>query len=126
MPISSTLLFIGPAAGISEDGFWNVSLGDPNDFGGPETTGTSLFLYGFAWGVKKGVLPARDYLPALAKGTAGEAIVEGLKGIGEIDSPRGPWRFSDGHGPEQTYYLRNTEKQGGRIVNAVVQPLTGS
>ena len=51
-----------------EDGFWNVSLGDPNDFGGPETTGTSLFIYGFAWGVKKGVLPARDYLPALAKG----------------------------------------------------------
>src|SRR5918998_983013 len=63
---------------------------------------------------------------ALAKGTAGEAIVEGLKGIGEIDSPRGPWRFSDGHGPEQTYYLRNTEKQGGRIVNAVVQPLSGA
>jgi branched-chain amino acid transport system substrate-binding protein len=63
---------------------------------------------------------------ALAKGTAGEAIVEGLKGIGEIDSPRGPWRFSDGHGPEQTYYLRNTEKQGGRIVNVVVQPLSGA
>lgn len=31
-------------------------------------TGTSLFVYGFAWGVKKGVLPARDYLPALNRG----------------------------------------------------------
>jgi branched-chain amino acid transport system substrate-binding protein len=63
---------------------------------------------------------------ALAKGTGGDAIVEGLKGIGEIDSPRGPWRFDDGHGPDQIYYLRTTEEQGGRIVNAVVRPLTGS
>jgi branched-chain amino acid transport system substrate-binding protein len=63
---------------------------------------------------------------ALAKGTTGDAIVAGLKGIGEIDSPRGPWRFTDGHGPDQVYYLRATEEQGGRIVNAIVRPLTGS
>ena len=63
---------------------------------------------------------------ALAKGTGGDAIVEGLRGIGEIDSPRGPWRFDDGHGPDQIYYLRTTEEQEGRIVNAVVRPLTGS
>jgi branched-chain amino acid transport system substrate-binding protein len=63
---------------------------------------------------------------ALAKGTTGDAVVEGLKGVGEIDSPRGPWRFNDGHGPDQTYYLRETRRQGGRIVNAVVQPLAGS
>jgi branched-chain amino acid transport system substrate-binding protein len=63
---------------------------------------------------------------ALAKGTTGDAIVEGLKGVGEVDSPRGRWRFTDGHGPDQVYYLRETTEQGGRIVNAVVQPLTGS
>jgi branched-chain amino acid transport system substrate-binding protein len=63
---------------------------------------------------------------ALAKGTTGDAIVEGLKGIGEIDSPRGPWRFNDGHGPDQIYYLRTTEQREGRVVNAVVRPLTGS
>jgi branched-chain amino acid transport system substrate-binding protein len=63
---------------------------------------------------------------ALAKGATGDAIVEGLKGVGEIDSPRGPWRFNDGHGPDQIYYLRETKKQGGTTVNAVVQPLTGS
>jgi branched-chain amino acid transport system substrate-binding protein len=63
---------------------------------------------------------------ALAKGTGGDAIVEGLKGVGEVDSPRGRWRFDDGHGPDQTYYLRETREQGGKIVNAVVQPLTGS
>ena len=63
---------------------------------------------------------------ALAKGTTGDAIVEGLKGVGEVDSPRGPWRFTDGHGPDQVYYLRETEERGGRIVNAIVRPLTGS
>jgi branched-chain amino acid transport system substrate-binding protein len=63
---------------------------------------------------------------ALAKGATGDAVVEGLKGIGEIDSPRGTWRFTDGHGPDQVYYLRTTEEQDGRIVNAIVRPLTGS
>ena len=30
-----------------EDGFWNASLHDPTHYGGKETTGTSLFIYGF-------------------------------------------------------------------------------
>jgi branched-chain amino acid transport system substrate-binding protein len=62
---------------------------------------------------------------ALATGTTGDAIVQGLKGVGEVDSPRGRWRFTDGHGPDQTYYLRVTERQDGRIVNAILRPLTG-
>jgi branched-chain amino acid transport system substrate-binding protein len=63
---------------------------------------------------------------ALAKGTSGDAIVEGLEGVGEVDSPRGRWRFNDGHGPDQVYYLRVTERREGKIVNAIVEPLTGS
>lgn len=47
------------------DGFWNVSLHDPNNFGGKETTGTALFVYGMAWGVNNGVLPSKKYMPAL-------------------------------------------------------------
>jgi branched-chain amino acid transport system substrate-binding protein len=58
---------------------------------------------------------------ALAKGATGDAIVEGLKGVGEVDSPRGPWRFTDGHGPDQVYYLRETKDQGGRIVKVKVK-----
>jgi unsaturated rhamnogalacturonyl hydrolase len=50
-----------------EDGFWNVSLHDPNNFGGKETTGTSLFVYGMAWGVNNGILPAEKYKPVLVK-----------------------------------------------------------
>ena len=49
------------------DGFWNVSLHDPNDFGGKETSGTALFTYGMAWGIRHGVLPADIYRPIVAK-----------------------------------------------------------
>ena len=49
------------------DGFWNVSLHDPNNYGGKETTGTSLFVYGMAWGIRTGLLPAKEYLPVIVK-----------------------------------------------------------
>ena len=51
-----------------EDGFWNVSLHDPTNYGGKETTGTSLFIYGMAWGVNNGILKKDEYYPAIAKG----------------------------------------------------------
>ena len=50
-----------------EDGFWNVSLMSPITFGGPETSGTALFLMGMAWGVMNGLLPADEYRPAIDK-----------------------------------------------------------
>lgn len=56
------------AAVQREDGFWNASLHDPNNFGGKETSGTALFVYGMAWGVRNGLLPADKYMPVLTKG----------------------------------------------------------
>lgn len=53
-----------------QDGFWNVDLGDPDNYGGPETSGTSLFIYGMAWGVRKGYLDAAEYMPVIEKGWA--------------------------------------------------------
>lgn len=50
-----------------EDGFWNVSLLDPSDFGGKELTGTSLFVYGMAWGINNGMLNRKKYLPVVLK-----------------------------------------------------------
>ena len=50
-----------------EDGFWNVSLVSPATFGGPETSGTALFLMGMAWGVRNGLLPADEYRAATDK-----------------------------------------------------------
>ncbi len=50
-----------------EDGFWNVSLHDSSNYGGKETTGTSLFVYGMAWGINQGILDRNEYLPVLLK-----------------------------------------------------------
>lgn len=49
------------------DGYWNASLHDPEHYGGKETTGTSLFTYGFAWGVNNGHLAKKTYKPLIAK-----------------------------------------------------------
>ncbi len=50
-----------------DDGFWNPNLGDPNDYGGKETSGTVFFTYGLAWGIRNGYLDAETYLPATLK-----------------------------------------------------------
>lgn len=50
-----------------EDGFWNVSLHDPTNHGGKETTGTSLFVYGMAWGINNGILDKNEYLSVVHK-----------------------------------------------------------
>lgn len=56
------------------DGFWNASLHDPNNFGGKETSGTALFVYGMVWGVNNGLLSAKKYLPAITKAWNAMAI----------------------------------------------------
>ncbi len=46
-----------------EDGFWNPSLVSTN-YAMPETSGTALFLYGMAWGIRQGYLKEKVYRPA--------------------------------------------------------------
>lgn len=46
-----------------DDAFWNVSLTSKTTYPGIELTGTALFLYGMAWGVNNGLLPAKQYRP---------------------------------------------------------------
>lgn len=53
------------------DGFWNVSLHDPNDFGGPETSGTAFFVYGLSWGLNHGFLSGEQYEAAATAGWNG-------------------------------------------------------
>jgi len=50
-----------------KDGYWNASLHDPKNYGGKEATGTSLFVYGMAWGINNGYLPAKKYQPVITK-----------------------------------------------------------
>lgn len=50
------------------DGFWNVSLHDPNDYGGKETSGTAFFVFGLAWGLNSGILDGGEHLEAAVSG----------------------------------------------------------
>jgi len=67
------------------DGFWNESLLDPSHCksigldgqDGPETSGTALFAYGLAWGIRQGLLDSASYGAPLAnawKGLVGIAL----------------------------------------------------
>jgi rhamnogalacturonyl hydrolase YesR len=49
------------------DGFWNSSLRDPGNYGGPETSGTCFFTYGLAWGINHGLLDPATYGPVVIK-----------------------------------------------------------
>ena len=50
-----------------EDGLWNVSLHDPDHYGGKELTGTALFVYGMAYGVNHNLLDGEKYAPVIYK-----------------------------------------------------------
>lgn len=83
------------------DGFWNASLHDPNNFGGKETSGTALFVYGMAWGVNNGMLSAKKYMPAITKAwnaMATEAVHENgflgyLQGTGKEPKDGQPVKY---------------------------------
>ena len=49
------------------DGFWNVSLHDPTNYGGKELSGTALFVYGITYGINSGILKKETYLPVIQK-----------------------------------------------------------
>ncbi|MBE6288075.1 MAG: glycoside hydrolase family 88 protein [Mediterranea massiliensis] len=75
-----------------KDGYWNVSLHDESNFGGKEVSGTSLFVYGMAYGVRTGLLDRKVYLPVLLK--AWNAMVA------EAVHPDGKLGFVQGTGKE--------------------------
>ena len=61
------------------DGFWNVSLHDPNNYGGKETSGTAMFAYGLAWAINHELMDKSICLTPLSRawnGIQNEAISE--------------------------------------------------
>jgi len=50
-----------------EDGLWNVSLHDPDNYGGKKLSGTALFVYGMAYGVNNGLLDPAIYESVICK-----------------------------------------------------------
>lgn len=53
------------------DGFWRRNLADYEDLPQPETSGTAMFLFGLAWGVRKGLLDSKKFMPTIVKGYNG-------------------------------------------------------
>jgi rhamnogalacturonyl hydrolase YesR len=53
-----------------EDGAWRSSLLYPEGHEYGESSGTGFYIFGLAYGVRNGYLPAREYLPAIKKGWA--------------------------------------------------------
>ena len=79
-------LYGGMAAAIAArqlaSGFFCTNLADPAQFPGPETSGTGFFVYGFAWGVRHGVLERATYLPVIRNGWG--ALAEALSEEGKV------------------------------------------
>jgi rhamnogalacturonyl hydrolase YesR len=49
------------------DGYWSSCLTDSADYPEPETSGTSAFAFGFAWGIHRGFLDPAQYRAATDK-----------------------------------------------------------
>lgn len=80
-----------------EDGFWNRSLMDSCHYGGKETTGTALFVYGMSWGVRQKLLSPEIYYPVIEKGWNGLSS-DALKADGSLGYVQGTGKEpKDGH-----------------------------
>lgn len=67
---------------ICEDGFWRVSLIEPDEYPMPETSGTAFFVLGMLMGVRMGILD-KSYLECAMKGFEG-LTTEALEESGRI------------------------------------------
>jgi len=64
-------------------GHWPMSLLGQAFYPTPETSGSSFFVYGLAWGINKGILDRATYIPAVKKGwdaLVGHVTNEGMLG----------------------------------------------
>lgn len=50
------------------EGHWSMSLLGQAFYPTPETSGSSFYIYGLAWGINKGILDKATYSPAVKKG----------------------------------------------------------
>jgi unsaturated rhamnogalacturonyl hydrolase len=59
------------ACQFPDDGLWRVNLLDPGEYPVPETSGSGLFCYAFAWGINRGMLDRAIYLPVVERAWRG-------------------------------------------------------
>jgi rhamnogalacturonyl hydrolase YesR len=63
------------------DGYWSPSLLAPEN-SPPESSGTGLFTYGMAWGIKAGLLDRREFEPVARRGW--DALVRAIQPDGRL------------------------------------------
>ena len=81
-----------------EDGFWRSNLLYPAQYPNPETSGTSFFCYGIAWGVNQGILDAATFGPVI------ENAWQGLVANAVHDNGKLGWVQPVGAGPAASTY----------------------
>ncbi len=59
------------AARQGDDGLWRSNLVDPRQHPNPETSSTAFFCYAMAWGIHKGMLDRKTYLPVVRRAWRG-------------------------------------------------------
>jgi len=91
-----------------DDGFWNVSLTDPEDNPGPESSGTSLFTFAFAWGINNGLLDRATYLPIVERAWLGmvDIAIGADRELGYVQG------LAEGPGDAQPVSIVSTEDYG--------------
>ena len=65
-----------------EDGLWRPSLLSPPERQPPETSGSALFCYALAWGVREGLLDGATYSPVIGK--AWDGLVSAVDDDGRL------------------------------------------
>ncbi|AUP79226.1 glycoside hydrolase family 88 protein [Flavivirga eckloniae] len=66
----------------SEEGFWYPNLADPDYAPFKETSGTSFFIYGIAYGINHGILSKEEYIPVVKK--AWKSVTDEISKKGKV------------------------------------------
>lgn len=67
----------------TKEGHWAMSLLGDSAYPTPETSGSSFFVYGLAWGINNGIIDKEEYMPTVKKGwnaMAGHVTKDGMLG----------------------------------------------
>jgi rhamnogalacturonyl hydrolase YesR len=76
------------------DGLWRASLLDPESYPNGETSGTAFYTYALAWGINKGLLDAKTYVPCVSRAWA--ALNRSIDADGKLG-----WAQPIGQDPKQ-------------------------
>ncbi len=87
------------------DGLWRSSLLDPEAYPGGEGSGSGFDCYALAWGINQGILPKKQYLPAVRKA---------WEGMNTLVSPEGRvgWVQPIGADPRRNFSADSWEVYG--------------